>query len=251
MAMNKQKKGTGIEWTMPYGRTGYTWNPVFGCKHDCTWTMPDGTHIECYAATIANRFGMDFKQYTFKEHILNDPLRLKKPSCIFVGSMADLFGHWVPGEDIKRVLDVMRKADWHIFQTLSKYPIRLAQFNPYPDNVWVGVSLPMGRLSRKSAARALAVYLKHLSRVQARVRFMSIEPLWFNAAPVFRKWFETYGELPLQWAIIGAASNGRRTYQPDRNWVDQLVAFLKSVGVPVFMKNNLKWTPRLTEFPPQ
>ena len=37
---------------------------------------------------------------------------------------------------------------------------------------------------------------------------MSIEPLWFDVAPVFEEWLKTEEKLPFEWAIIGAASNG-------------------------------------------
>ena len=79
--------------------------------------------------------------------------------------MADLFGHWVPEEQIDQVLKVMEDAHWHTFQTLSKFPIRLPEFDPFPENVWVGVSLPAGHLmSASGGARALKAYLKHMKR---------------------------------------------------------------------------------------
>jgi hypothetical protein len=33
---------------------------------------------------------------TFHHYRLDEPSKLKKPSTIFVGSMADMFGEWVP-----------------------------------------------------------------------------------------------------------------------------------------------------------
>jgi protein gp37 len=124
--MNKQYKGPqkrGIEWT------DYTWNPTGGCLHGCTWKMPDGSVTECYSKTVAERLAQSsykdgFEHHYWREYALNDPLKLKEPARIFVGSMADLFGHWVPEKQIRRVLGVMEKAHWHTFQTLSKYPIR-------------------------------------------------------------------------------------------------------------------------------
>ena len=114
-------------------RPGYTWNPTGGCFHGCTWQMPDGSTTECYAKTIAERFTSGypngFEHHYWRPHSLKAPLKVKEKAGIFVGSMADLFGHWVPEEQIRQVLNVMEEANWHTFQTLSKFPIRL-------PNVW-------------------------------------------------------------------------------------------------------------------
>lgn len=248
--MNKQKAPKGIEWTrIRLGDSelaGYTWNPTGGCMHGCTWQMPDGSITECYAKTIAERFTSAFPEgfdtHYWREHMLEQPLKLKTPAGIFVGSMADLFGHWVPEEQIRLVINTMRKADWHIFQTLSKFPIRLPEFNPFPDNVWVGVSVPAGHLmSQSGGARALKSYLNHMTRIEAKTRFMSIEPLWFDVAPVFEKWLETNERLPMEWAIIGAASNGTAIYQPDTDWTQNLLDILDAQNIPVFFKGNMDW----------
>ena len=249
--MNRQHPPKGIEWTrirLADGTVlpGYTWNPTGGCFHGCTWKMPDGSITECYAKTIAERFTSGyrhgFEHHYWRPHSLRAPLRVKKPAGIFVGSMADLFGHWVPDEQISQVLDVMEEASWHTFQTLSKFPIRLPQFNPFPENVWVGVSLPAGHLmSATGGARALKAYLRHMQKIEAAVRFMSIEPLWFDVAPVFEAWLREEGALPFEWAIIGAASNGRKTFQPDVAWTQGLLDVLDELEMPVFFKGNLEW----------
>lgn len=261
--MNKQKAPNGIEWTrivtaidgVAHTRDGYTWNPTGGCLHGCTWQMPDGSVTECYAKTVAERLATSAYPYGFEHHYwrpeaLDEPLKVKKPSGIFVGSMADLFGHWVAKEQIEAVLDVMQRADWHIFQTLSKYPIRLSQFNPFPSNVWVGVSLPAGQLMKPSgAARALMAYLRQMEQVVAPIRFMSIEPLWFDVGPVLDHYLMSHDRLPFEWAIIGAASNGRKTYQPKPEWVENLLAVLDAHAIPVFFKGNLEWSEQRAEFP--
>ncbi len=261
--MNKQKYPHGIEWTrikrVEDGRQvelpGYTWNPTGGCLHGCTWRMPDGSVTECYAKTVAERlatkaYDRGFESHYWRPHVLNEPLRLKDPAGIFVGSMADLFGHWVPREQICKVLDVMRRAHWHTFQTLSKYPIRLAEFNPFPANVWVGVSLPAGHLLKaEGGARALKVYLKQMEVVQAGIRFMSIEPLWFDVAPVLRAWLREHERLPFEWVIIGAASNGRKLFQPETSWTQDLLDIFDAQQIPVFFKGNLEWADWRAAFP--
>lgn len=252
--MNRQKAPRGIEWTRVYGRAGFTWNPTGGCLHGCTWKMPDGSVTECYAKTIAERFTSSypygFEHHYWRPHALESPLKLKEPAGIFVGSMADLFGHWVAAEQISQVLDVMGRADWHIFQTLSKYPLRLPEFNPFPQNVWVGVSVPAGQqMPARGAARALRAYLRHMEEIGAAVRFMSIEPLWFDVAPILEDWLSQHERLPFEWAIIGAATNGRRVYQPKEEWTARLVDLLDAQGIPVFFKGNLDWVDWREGFP--
>lgn len=261
--MNKQKPPKGIEWTrvkrvidgtlteLP----GYTWNPTGGCLHGCTWKMPDGSVTECYAKTVAERvassaYQQGFEHHYWRPHALKEPLRLKEPAGIFVGSMADLFGHWVPSEQIRQVLGVMEQAHWHTFQTLSKYPVRLPEFNPFPANAWVGVSLPAGHLMKpEGGARALKAYLRHMEQIKANIRFMSIEPLWFDVAPVFEHWLQIHESLPFEWAIIGAASSGRTIFQPKAGWVQSLLDIFDARQIPVFFKGNLKWHEWRGDFP--
>jgi protein gp37 len=260
--MNRQKPPKGIEWTRirkivdgeEITLPGYTWNPIGGCLHGCTWKMPDGSVTECYAKTIAERFNRayteGFEHHYWRPQALNEPLKLKESAGIFVGSMADLFGHWVEEQQIRQVLAVMEQAHWHTFQTLSKYPIRLPEFNPFPENVWVGVSLPAGHLMKpEGGARALMAYLRHMEQIKARVRFMSIEPLWFDVAPVFEKWLETHDSLPFEWVIIGAASNGKKLFQPEMTWTQALLNIFDQLNIPVFFKGNLDWHPRREIFP--
>ena len=79
-------QGSGIEWTEP------TWNPVTGC----TKISPGCKH--CYAERMAKRLqAMGQANYangfelTLQPHMLELPLRWKKPQTVFVNSMSDLF----------------------------------------------------------------------------------------------------------------------------------------------------------------
>ena len=246
--MNKQKPPKGIEWTRivtvdGIQLPGWTWNPTAGCLHGCTWKMPDGSVAECYAKTIAERFTkaypQGFEHHYWRPHELNAPLKVKQPAGIFVGSMADLFGHWVADEQIQQVIDVMEEADWHTFQVLTKNPKRLQDFQ-FPKNVWVGFSIPAGRMmSKDGGARVLNTYLEHMALVKASVRFISIEPLWFNVAKVLERYWWQNEELPFEWAIIGAASNGAKTYMPDVDHFTYLSKYLIWSGIPQFFKGNL------------
>ena len=91
-----------------------------------------------------------------------------------------------------------------------------------------------------------------MKNIDATVRFMSIEPLWFDVEPVFEDWLATEGELPFEWAIIGAASNGRQVFQPKTHWTESLLDILENRNLPVFFKGNMDsdlWTNWREEFP--
>src|SRR5437773_2581203 len=96
---------SAIEWT------DATWNPLTGCDK-----ISPGCK-NCYAERMAHRLqAMRQPNYvngfelTIHDHMLELPLRWKKPQSIFVNSMSDLFHESVPLPFIKRVFDVMRQA---------------------------------------------------------------------------------------------------------------------------------------------
>lgn len=249
--MNKQEKtkngkisGRGIQWT------DYTWNANAGCHHRCRWTMPDGSVAVCYAEEIANKFTRAYPQ-GFENHYwhprrLEEPLKLAEPAKIFLDSMSDLMGHWVPEDQIHAVIKITRQAYWHTFQLLTKNSPRLLQFD-FPDNVWVGASSPPDfmwgkQLDRNQQRRMLDKTLKTLGEVKAKVRWMSVEPLSWDISEIVAD------NPPLQWAVVGAATNGPKVYQPDPRHVSRLLEVFDRQGVPVFFKGNIFGNPAIKEW---
>ncbi|MCU0465056.1 MAG: phage Gp37/Gp68 family protein [Anaerolineae bacterium] len=238
--MNKQNKGNGrrgIEWT------DYTWNPVGGCKHACRWEMPDGSIAICYAEMVAERvaqsaYANGFEHHYWRPELLNEPLKLATPAKIFLDSMSDLMGAWVPEAEIEQVLDICRQAPQHTFQLLTKNAPRLLKFD-FPENVWVGVSAPPSffkgkQLSFTQQKKMVQRQLEILRQVNVPVRWMSIEPLSFDIAPLLKN-------SPLEWAVIGAATNGPKTYQPRPEWVVNVLEVLDAQNTKVFFKGNIDW----------
>jgi protein gp37 len=213
--------------------------------------MPDGSIAECYAETVAERiaqraYPMGFEHHYWNPQLLDEPIKITKPSRIFLDSMSDLMGHWVPDDQVEQVFETCRTAHWHTFQVLTKNAPRLKQFD-IPPNVWVGVSAPpsimFGRpLSAVQQGRMLETMVSVLQDIDVPVRWMSIEPLSFNIAPFL------VGSN-LQWAVIGAATNGPKAYQPKSEWVENVLDVLDAQGTAVFFKGNLEWEPWREEFP--
>lgn len=242
--MNKQKKSEssrGIEWT------DYTWNPVAGCFHACQWTMPDGLIANCYAEDVATRVAGKAYPHGFEHHYwypkrLTEPARVKDAARIFVGSMADVFGHWVNGGHIESILDVCEQCSQHTFQFLTKNAVRTADFD-LSANCWLGTSTPPTFMWNKALTadqqqRMMARSLASLAQSNADIRWISAEPLTFDLAPILRGF-----EGLVDWIVIGAASNGKQLYPPDQSLVERLLDECAVQGIAVFFKGNMRVLP--------
>ena len=157
---------SSIEWTES------TWNPVTGCTK-----ISQGCK-NCYAERMAKRLmAMGQPNYAngFKlamhEHVLELPLKWKKPQTIFVNSMSDLFHKDVREDFIQKVFDIMNRAPWHTFQILTKRADRLAEISDrllWGKNIWMGVSVESADYKFR---------IDQLCETQAQVKFISFEPL--------------------------------------------------------------------------
>ena len=205
-----------IEWT------DATWNPVTGCNK----ISPGCKH--CYAERLAKRLmAMGQKNYrhgfevTLQPQMLEHPLNWRKPRRIFVNSMSDLFHEAVPTSYILQVFDVMRTADWHQYQILTKRSERLLSLSSrikWMKHMWMGVSIESEAYCHRAG---------HLRRTQAEVRFLSLEPL-----------LEPLTSLSLEgidWVIVGGESGpGARPMR--REWVEDIRDRCSRSGVAFFFK---------------
>ena len=96
-------------------------------------------------------------------------------------------------------------------------------------------------MSETGGARALKAYLRHMKKIEAKVRFMSIEPLWFDVAPVFEEWLESGEDLPFEWAIIGAAPMAVGYFSRKKSGLHGCCNCWMSRNVPIFFKGNMEW----------
>jgi protein gp37 len=160
-------------------------------------------------------------QLTLQPHMLELPLRWKKPQTIFVNSMSDLFHEDVPIEYIQKVFSVMNRANWHRFQILTKRAERLDALSPllnWTSNIWMGVSVESDEYRER---------IDHLRRTGASIKFLSLEPL---LGPLSR--LDLTG---IDWVIVGGES-GPRSRPMDPEWVIDLRDQCRQAGVPFFFK---------------
>lgn len=244
--MNKTK----IEWC------DSTWNPVTGCLHGCEY---------CYARKIANRFGtinktiesaaeegidLDSAYFsnpdyftvldkpiknecypknfypTFHRYRLDEPQKRRNPSTIFVCSMADLFGEWIPDEWIEAVFEACKKAPQHRYLFLTKNPKRYTELAnngklPQLDNMWYGTSI-----TGKS--------MKYFCSYGTYNTFISIEPLLEPLNVGVGSFSST------KWIIIGAETGNRKNkVMPQKEWIDNICEAANLTQAAVFMKDSL------------
>jgi protein gp37 len=231
--MNKTK----IEWC------DGTWNPVTGCLHNCPY---------CYARKIANRFGtntnIEFNPKTtvdlitaasnpypygfhptFHRYRLNE-LKNKKAQNIFVCSMADLFGEWVPDEWISEVIEACKEAPQHNYLFLTKNPARYEDVIAPTQNMWFGTTV-----TNNSDMTNRGYELYEYKQGRYRKIFLSIEPLQ-----------EKFSEKNLDnlkyvdWVIVGAETGNRKNkIIPNPGWLGDIAGACRLAGVPIFMKDSL------------
>jgi protein gp37 len=232
---------TGIQWT------DATWNPVTGC------TKVSAGCDHCYAAVMAERRlrhiytrrlpvvdTVSNRSDAFAVRLwperLDQPIKWSEPRMIFVNSMSDLFHQDVPEEFVLEVFAMMLLAPQHIYQVLTKRPARAAKFwarncrglglTTLPRNIWIGTSVENLDVSYR---------VRHLRAVDARVRFLSCEPL---LGPV--------DELPLSgihW-VIGGGESGPGARPVDPSWAIGLRNLCEREGVPFFWKQWGGRTPK-------
>jgi len=258
---------TKIDWA------DMTFNPVTGCLHGCTY---------CYARKIAHRFRdkendkyypfysktcthdiamkpktpypYDFAP-TFHRYRLGEPKRKTKPQTIFVGSMTDLFGDFIPEEWRKCVFAACEDAPQHRYLFLTKNANNIpmssytynGKFNRHNKNFWFGVSA--------TNQKDLETVYKKITNINGNT-FLSLEPLHgpinlakIDTGHVIYDAIKNMGYYlgggqkvgGVNWIIVGAESGHRKgKITPQREWVTSLAEQCRNAKIPLFMKGSLK-----------
>jgi protein gp37 len=149
---------------------------------------------------------------------------------IFVNSMSDLFHKNVPHGFIHHVFETMERADWHVFQVLTKRSSLMRDFvegryapRRVPPHIWLGVSVE----NRQATSR-----VRHLRETNAAMRFLSVEPLLEEVCPL--------NLAGIHWVIVGGESGQRaRPMRPE--WVARVRDLCIAEGVSFFFKQWGAW----------
>ncbi len=260
---------TKIEWC------DATWNPVTGCLHGCEYCYARkianrfGTIDKAIESAAEEGISLDRAYFrnpdyfselnepvrdendriepyptnfypTLHRYRLDEPQKKTKPRTIFVCSMADLFGDWVPDEWIEQVFEACAKAPQHRYLFLTKNPKRYVKLYeadklPLEINMWYGASVTTSEQAEETA--------KHFGKLPASPNrantFLSVEPMLFDITKhnawqlLCRGWYTN-------WIIVGAETGNRKSkVVPQKEWIDSIVADCADYGIPVFMKDSL------------
>lgn len=274
---------TPIQWT------DHTWNPAVGCSvksAGCTncYAMTMAARIEKmgnaphYAGlTTPSRAGPVFngKVAMAPDHIVEAPLRRKKPTKYLVNSMGDVFHENMPDAWIDRIIAVTALCPQHTFQILTKRPDRMRDYMRRRDeqghhpaftdavcmaltgrwntpelhardfealpNVWLGTSVE----DQKTADERIPALLD----TPAAIRFISYEPA---LGPISFRWAtwdswkddhgnqrssvnEYDGLRMLDWVICGGES-GPNARPMHPDWARSVRDQCAEAGVPFLFK---------------
>jgi protein gp37 len=265
--MNKTK----IDWA------DSSWNPVTGCLRGCEYCYARGIarrFAGYWSEELQRHLGADGGMHvldkplyrhttgknrdkpvhsvqaaypygfcpTFHRYRLGEPARKRKPQTVFVGSMTDLFGSWVPDEWIKAVLEACNAAPQHRYLFLTKNPDRYYQLGDGDDAI-----IPEDGTSGWFGASACTEEEAWEAYENTNCIWMSLEPIHGDFSEDFF-WHTAmvgggvFDELPRwSWIVVGAES-GNRTGKviPERKWIENIVGYCRAADIPVFMKESLR-----------
>lgn len=265
--MNKSK----IDWC------DFSWNPVTGCRHTCEYCyarkqvrrFSGDIRLNKRSDQIQEEMHFDkekgseaYKTYTLPQPFKNGsgatvpfpvgfeptlheyrmpmPVQKKKPANIFVCSMADLFGEWVPDEWIEKVFSACEAAPWHNYLFLTKNPsryLRLADCGKLPKqgNFWYGTTA--------TKPDSMVFYAAGYNT------FVSVEPIEAD--------FGEGSYHGVSWIIVGAETGSRHgKVTPKREWIENIIKAASITQTAVLLKDSKEmrevWGDDLIqEFPPE
>lgn len=274
---------SNIQWT------DITANPIHLIREDgsngghfCNKVSPGCLH--CYAEEMNQSNYFKFASHLpysgsapdnliFDDKVMQELMKTRSSKKIFLCSMTDLFGEWVPDAWIDQAFAYMALASQHTFQILTKRPERMkeyfalhegkpgfyasrsemvfdalrkikpeAEWNkfiwPLP-NCWLGVSVE----NQKAADSRIPLLLM----TPAKIKFLSCEPLL--EAIDLRKHLgicvgcqtcsfagnHQIAKSKINWIIIGGESGkGARTCNID--WIRSIVQHCQKAETAVFVK---------------
>lgn len=211
---------SNIEWCT------HSWNPVTGCYHNCDY---------CYARKFSKRIykkalgeGKTFEPHLWENRI-DEPIKEKNHARIFVSSMGDLFGDFIPTEWILKVLASCVCAPQHTYYFLTKNPKRyfdhrIHEHFKYNPNFWMGFSAETGSLYHER--------WQWFQMCDKRINtFVSIEPMLDG-----RHVLSIFNNKP-DWVIVGAQT--KPDMFPGPNWIQNIRNQCKLLDIPLFEKNSL------------
>jgi protein gp37 len=249
---------SNIEWT------DMTANPIHIVREDgsngghfCNKISPGCLHCFSETQNQSNYFafashllyaGKAPENLIFDEAVMEKFIRMRSPKKVFLCSMTDLFGEWVPDEWLDKAFAYMAFSSQHTFQVLTKRTKRMQRYlsdpvtpdrieemgysfthnmdcvNNWPlPNVWLGTSIE----NQQAADDRIPMLLD----TPAVLHFVSAEPL-LEKIDLSEFLICAEGRF---WVICGGESgSGARPCHID--WIRSLVQQCQQTKTAVFVK---------------
>lgn len=213
------------------GYADYSWNVITGCNNLETGICKVNS---CYARKMAQRlkgrFGYDkdnpFKP-TFHKDKLREPLKLKKPSIIFVADMGDIF--CAEAKEVGRTIEIIRKCPHHSFLFLTKKP-QYYQFFPLPDNCWLGTTINYNN----------EIWRLHLLNQNHN------NPLWISFEPLYEPLGIKVDLSGVKWVVVGGQTNPQYI---DKKAILELDYVTNEIKIPLYCKGGAEGIVNRRELP--
>lgn len=184
----------------------------------------------------------------FDDKVMEKLIRMRSPERVFIGSMTDIVGEWIPDAWLDRAFAYMALAKQHTFQILTKRPERMREyflsenrdskisnwattFDKSSSDRIISVDLPLKNCWLGTSVenqKAADDRIPSLLNTPASVRFLSCEPLLESID--IRDYLHG-----ISWVIIGGES-GTGARPCETNWIKSIVYQCQSANVAVFVK---------------
>lgn len=241
-----------------------SWNPVTGCLHDCEYCYARGiakryggynidpvgesvtirtfsgqkiVELDNQVNRVDKNHAIRIAPYpygftpTLHRYRLDQPMAWTQPRTIFVCSMADLFGEWVPDEWIEEVFKACETAPWHRYLFMTKNPVRYNRLYrldlPYLNGAMFGYTLDATQTNE---------WLEETKLPYGKDVFVSIEPIQGEINSYYVDHI-----LKCGWVIVGAETGNRKgIIKPKKEWIDFILRHCEANKIPIFMKESLR-----------
>lgn len=221
-----------------YKHVNYEWNPIGGrCLYGC---------IYCYVVRGNARLTDKYKGYIrLIEHEMDT--NLGRDNIIFVGSLNDMWGNFVPDEMIIQVLAHCRKYTKNIYFFQTKNPARYHKFiYLIPDGSILCTTLESDdvpiEISLAPPIRDRVLSMMHLPFKKS----VTIEPIMDMD---FSKMIKNIEYIQPTFVSIGADSKKSNLKEPPREKINKLISELNKMEFikKIYLKTNLKRLVKLGE----
>lgn len=244
----------------------HTSNPLTGCRHSCA-------DVFCYAYSIANRlFAQRFTPTLYPgrlDHLANtEPPKVEgldretalRERSVFMVSMGDLFGNWVPAWYVDLVLEEVEKhPEWFAF-FLTKNPGRLSGFT-FPANSAVGMTITGedkylkcrdgGNTRHQPTETEQRTFYEHSAKALGATKGAAFT--WLSLEPMRAKVYtlQPFFDAGVQMVAMGGQSKTAvcPAEQPDYWNVVHVQQEIRKAGVHLFEKDNLRAQAKEIPFP--